>query len=86
MRPRSSSGSSGAAELSPDYGLRVPAPLLVYSIRRRLPLRLVTLLLPVEDASAPPPRVSARRGRRGALIFEETGERIEIDDDLVRVR
>jgi hypothetical protein len=72
-----------SGELSPDYGLRVPAPLLVHSIRRRLPLRLVTLLLPVEDGSAPTPRVSSGEG---ALVFEDSGERIEIDDDLVRVR
>ncbi len=70
-------------ELSPDYGRRLPAPLLVHSARRPLPLRLVTLLLPLEDGSAPAPSVSAGGE---ALVFEESGERIEIDDDLVRAR
>ncbi|MGZ4203619.1 MAG: alginate lyase family protein, partial [Thermoleophilaceae bacterium] len=64
----------GSGELSPDYGRRLPAPLLVHSARRRLPLRLVTLLLPLEDASVPAPRVSASVD---ALVFEESGERIE---------
>jgi hypothetical protein len=72
-----------SGELSPDYGRRAPAPLLVHSARTRLPLRIVTLLVPVEDASGPAPRMSA--GEDGAIVFEDSGERIEIDDELVRV-
>jgi hypothetical protein len=73
-----------SGEVSPDYGRRVAAPLLVHSVRTRLPLRLVTLLLAVEDASAPAPRVQA--SDEGALVFEQSGERIEIDGELVRAR
>ena len=41
--------------VSPDYGLRVPAPLLCYSTVTRLPLRITTLLVPVgSDETAPP--------------------------------
>ena len=44
--------------VSPDYGRRQPAPLLIYSALTELPLTVVTLLLPIENASAPPPGVS----------------------------
>jgi hypothetical protein len=45
--------------VSHDYGQRRPAPLLVYSVVTRLPLRIATLLLPVEEVLATPPTVSA---------------------------
>jgi len=35
--------------VSPDYGRRVSAPLLTHSVTAALPLRLVTLLVPLED-------------------------------------
>jgi hypothetical protein len=44
--------------VSEDYGRRTPAPLLVYSVVTRLPLRVATLLLPTEAALAEPPEVS----------------------------
>jgi hypothetical protein len=39
--------------------------MVVHEITARLPLRLVTLLLPTEDATAPPPDVSAVAGTAG---------------------
>jgi hypothetical protein len=39
--------------LSPAYGVRVPAPALTCATDARLPLRVVTLLLPVEAGGAP---------------------------------
>ena len=39
----------------PDYGQLVPAPLVVYSTRARLPMRIATLLYPLESAGAPAP-------------------------------
>jgi len=42
---------------SPNYGLRQPAPVLIYTTVTHLPLRIVTLLFPVKDASAPFPAV-----------------------------
>lgn len=44
--------------VSPNYGRREPAPQLIYSTVSRLPLRVVTLLLPVRDPFAPVPSVS----------------------------
>jgi hypothetical protein len=44
--------------VSPDYGRRIPAPALTAAATARLPLRAVTVLLPVVDASAPAPGAS----------------------------
>ena len=44
--------------VSSDYGRRQPAPLLIYSASTELPLTVVTLLLPIENASGPLPGVS----------------------------
>jgi hypothetical protein len=41
--------------VSPDYGVRHPAPLVRYTTVTRLPLRIVTLLYPTEDVLAEPP-------------------------------
>jgi hypothetical protein len=45
--------------LSADYGLHAPAPVLLYSAVARLPLRIITVLIPTDDPGAPPPSVSA---------------------------
>jgi len=44
--------------ISPDYGQRRPAPVVTYSTVTRLPLRIVSLLLPAEDVFAAPPAVA----------------------------
>jgi hypothetical protein len=44
--------------ISDDYGRMQPAPLLVYRALSPVPVRLVTLLFPVEDPNAPAPRVA----------------------------
>jgi hypothetical protein len=54
--------------VSPDYGQREPAPLLVYNATTRLPVRIITLLLPVIDRNAAPPRVRPMRGEGDAFI------------------
>jgi len=54
--------------VSPDYGQRRPAPVLVYSTVTRLPLRIVTLLLPVEDGTAPPPDVAPLLAGGSAIV------------------
>jgi hypothetical protein len=41
--------------VSPDYGVRRPAPLVRYATVTRVPLRIVTLLFPTEDLAAAPP-------------------------------
>src|SRR5262249_9050074 len=48
--------------VSSKYGRRQPAPVLTYSTVTRLPLRIVTLLFPVEDVSCSFPAVSALVG------------------------
>jgi len=48
--------------ISPDYGRRGPAPALIYSTVTRLPLRIMTLLLPTEHLFAAPPAVTPLLG------------------------
>ena len=72
--------------VSPDYGQRRPAPVLVYSAVTRLPLRIVTLLLPVADIAAPPPGVSfllEGGSMPVGLAFDETRAQIRFGDELV---
>ena len=68
---------------SPDYGRRLPAPVLVYECVTRLPLRIVTLVLPCDRPFAPAPAVSPvmRDDRLAGLRFETTGETFRFDDD-----
>lgn len=68
--------------VSPAYGQRRPAPLLVYSAVARLPLRVLTLLLPVEDALAAPLAVSPLDEPAGpaGLLFEESRERVRFHE------
>jgi hypothetical protein len=65
--------------MSPDYGWRVPAPVLVHAAAGALPLRIVTLLFPCADADAPAPVVSAVAGEAGRLValrFDDSGETV----------
>jgi hypothetical protein len=71
--------------VSPDYGLRRPAPAMVVTAEARLPLRIITLLIPTDGDHGAAPDVSlldrdARRpsglvldGGRDTLRFEEDG-------------
>src|SRR5437899_1125149 len=43
---------------SPGFGLRQPAPAVTYSASTRLPLRILTLLLPTVDPAGVPPAVA----------------------------
>jgi uncharacterized heparinase superfamily protein len=52
--------------VSPDYGRREPAPLVMFSTRAALPLRAFTLLWPTEDVNAPPPAVELVGSERGS--------------------
>ncbi len=65
--------------VSPDYGRQRPAPALVYSATARLPLRIATLLLPIEDPSAEAPSVSMLLGEGTgpvALHLKDRGETV----------
>ncbi|HEY2990147.1 MAG TPA: alginate lyase family protein [Candidatus Binatia bacterium] len=72
--------------VSPDYGRRVPAPLLMASAEVRLPLRIITLLFPLEHASAPCPDVLPLLGGAGGpagLLFRRERERIVFRENSV---
>ncbi|MFL6622869.1 MAG: alginate lyase family protein [Sulfurifustis sp.] len=71
--------------VAPDYGRREPAPLLSYSATTRLPLRVVTLLLAVEDRAAPPAAVVDVAGGRIDLVFGDVRETVRIGDDDIAV-
>src|SRR5437867_5789875 len=45
--------------VSPDYGQRRPAPVLMYSTVTHLPCRIVTLLVPVKNPLEDPPTVTS---------------------------
>lgn len=68
--------------IAPDYGQRRPAPLLLYWVVAKLPLRILTLLLPIECPLASPPAISALAadgpGPVG-LVFESSQERVRFD-------
>ena len=70
-----------AGELAPiegwvsrDYGQREAAPVLIYSAVTRLPLRVATLLWPIEDGGAAPPDVSPLVDADGALVGLAVGD------------
>ena len=66
--------------VSDDYGQRRPAPVLVYSTRTQLPLRIATILLPAADLLAPVPVVSPLIDGRGGLAG------LELPDRRVQIR
>jgi hypothetical protein len=71
---------------SPSYGQCQPAPVLIYSTVTRLPLRIMTLLLPRENAMEPIPIVSPiLDGGPGlvGLIFSDGNEKIIIRDQEI---
>jgi len=71
--------------VSPDYGQRRPAPIMIVTAETRLPLRIFTLLVPTAGDSGQPPEVSlldgghrwpaglVLDGGRDTLRFEEDG-------------
>jgi hypothetical protein len=70
--------------VSPDYGQRRPAPLLVYSAVATFPLRIVTLLFPAERPLACPPDVAPLADERSGLVglcFQSSGESIRFGEE-----
>jgi hypothetical protein len=83
LRTRVARGALDPIEgwISPDYGRRVSAAVLVHTAAATLPVRIVTLLFPCADAGAPAPAVSAvtrEAGRLVALRFDDTGETVAL--------
>lgn len=88
LRARIESGATTpiAGWVSPQYGRRMEAPVVVFSTTATLPLRILTLLYPTPDAS-PPPRVRLLQEHAGpsGLVFEDTHDAIRFDQDTVTV-
>jgi hypothetical protein len=51
--------------ISPDYGLRVPSPMLIYSTTSPLPVRVITVWYPDRARALSPPAVHPILGRDG---------------------
>ncbi len=74
--------------VSPEYGRRQPAPVLIYSTVARLPLRVMTLLLPASHAHAAAPAVAPLLGEDGlpvGLVFDDGRETVHLRDPGVLV-
>lgn len=77
-----------AGWVSPNYGQRLPAPIVICSARARLPLRIVTLLLPLEGTVQAPPEVALVPGLDGVpagIILGPGNERILFEGDELLV-
>ena len=72
--------------VSTDYGRLTPAPMLVYTLKGPLPVRLVTLLLPSETLEASP-AVSAivAEGILTGVHLAHRHEALYVDGDLPRL-
>jgi hypothetical protein len=60
--------------VAPHYGQRHPAPVLVYSAVAALPLRIVTVLWPLNSPEDPIPAVTLSDCREGVLIYVRLGQ------------
>lgn len=73
-----------AGWVSPDYGVRVPAPLLVYSAECSFPLRIATLLLPKKAKKTVVPEVTLENELM-YLDFPDGRETVHIDEEQIIV-
>jgi uncharacterized heparinase superfamily protein len=73
--------------ISRDYGQREPAPMVVYAASTSLPLRILSLIVPIEDASAGLPRVSFVQTDAGSseLLIADSAERVSVTETTVSV-
>ena len=72
--------------VSPDYGLRAPAPQLGYSAVTRLPLRVVSLLLPqASDEQDLPDVTLVESDGHLSLVIDGGRETVRVDDRQVSV-
>jgi hypothetical protein len=70
--------------ISKHYGRRRPAPQVIYEATAKLPLRIATLLMPVDDMTASPPDVRPLLDKSGALIglhMVDSGDRVQFDSE-----
>jgi len=69
--------------VSPDYGQRRPAPVMIVTAEARLPLRIITLLVPTDGESVRLPEVSLldQGDRRPAgLVIDGGRDRLRFED------
>lgn len=74
--------------VSHTYGQREPAPILIYGITARLPLRVLTVLLPTQDAEAEPPTIQQLVDQDGlpcGLSFVDRNETVRFEADSFSV-
>jgi hypothetical protein len=70
--------------VSPCFGRREPAPILIYGVTARLPLRILTVLLPVDAVDGAAPAVEPLLDREGTpvgLSFPESGAGFRFETD-----
>ena len=90
MAGRVAEGQTNPAEgwLSTHYGRRQPAPVVVFTARHQLPIRIATLLFPVDRLTEVPPRVEMLHDAAGeltGLALLDACESIRFSDDDVVV-
>ena len=54
--------------VSPGYGVRQPAPVVIFSVTAAMPLRLATVILPVETMAETPPDLEVGSELAGAIM------------------
>jgi len=70
--------------VSSDYGQREPAAAIVYAASTRLPVRIVTLIVPVKDAAAGAPRVSFVQTVPGSCeLLIDGAEHVSVTDTTI---
>jgi hypothetical protein len=71
--------------VSTDYGVHEPAPVLLYSVVARLPVRIVTVLVPTDDPLGPVPTILPLTERGELLgVVLEGGQEIRCADGCRR--
>jgi hypothetical protein len=74
--------------ISPEFGRKTPAPMLIYSFAVALPWRIVTLLLPDRQGMTTPPAVRAiydDAGQPAGIAFDRPRRVVRFDDQAVSV-
>jgi hypothetical protein len=74
--------------VSPHYGQRRPAPVMIVTAETRLPLRIITLLVPAAGEAGAAPEVSlldADARRPSGLVLDRGRDTLRFEDDAVVV-
>jgi hypothetical protein len=90
LTTRIAEGREAPAEgwVSPDYGQRRPAPVMIVTAEALLPLRIITLLIPTAGEPGLPPEVSLLDGgetRPAGLLIDGGRDTLRFEDEGVVV-